>query len=151
MKISRVYELYMKCRKEKEMKLLVRRLYLKDTYTIGQLFVNGIYICDTLEDKVRPEGEKIIGETAIPAGTYEVILNRSPKFKRDLPRLIDVPNFTGVLIHRGNRARDTAGCILVGENKAPGLVINSTGYEIMLVGAIQGAIERDEEIEIKIE
>ena len=69
------------------------------------------------------------GETAIPEGVYKVIVNRSPKFGRDLPRLLDVPQFEGVLMHRGNTVKDTAGCILVGENKEKGKVLNSTPYE----------------------
>ncbi len=135
------------------MKLTVRRNYKGEAYTIGALYIDGVYFCDTLEDRVRDLAKeaKVPGETAIPAGTYPVTVNRSPKFGRDLPRLQNVPGFDGVLIHRGNTAADTAGCILVGENKVKGKVINSTGYELTLTTAIQTAIEHGEAITITIE
>lgn len=94
------------------MRLLLKRRFKGDGYTIGSLYVNGEKFCDTLEDRVRDlaGGEsKVPGETAIPEGRYRVIVNRSPKFGRDLPRLLDVPQFEGVLIHRGNTAEDSAG------------------------------------------
>ena len=101
------------------MKLKLERLYLKPDYTIGKLYIDGKYFCDTLEDQVRDlaKERKIPGRTAIPAGVYEVIVNISPRFRRKLPRLLDVPGFDGILIHRGNTAEDTSGCILVGENR----------------------------------
>ena len=85
---------------------------------------------------------KVPGATAIPAGRYEVIVNRSPRFGRDLPRLLDVPGFEGILIHRGNTAEDTSGCILVGENRERGKVINSTRYEVQLTGILERAQEK---------
>lgn len=135
------------------MKLTVRRNYKGEAYTIGALYVDGVYLCDTLEDRVRDLSReaKVPGQTAIPPGTYPIIVNRSPRFGRDLPRLQDVPGFDGVLIHRGNTAADTAGCILVGENKVKGKVINSTGYELTLTTAIKSAIERGETVNITIE
>lgn len=133
------------------MKISVQRRYFKD-YTIGTMFVNHTYFSDTLEDMVRNLDieDKIPGKTAIPAGKYRVILNVSPKFKRKLPRLVNVPGFDGVLIHRGNTQEDTAGCILVGENKIKGKLINSTIYETKLVGLIEDAILRGESIEIDV-
>lgn len=128
-------------------KLLVKREFFADTYTIGKLYVDGVYFCDTLEDTVRPDGIKIPGQTAIPYGTYKVIVNFSPKFQRFLPRLINVPDFEGILIHRGNSSNDTSGCILVGENKTKGMVLNSTPYEKKLVEILK---DKDE-IEITIE
>lgn len=135
------------------MKLRVERRVKGDTYTIGTLYVNGERFCDTLEDKVRnlAGGEsKVPGETAIPEGRYKVIVNRSPKFGRDLPRLLDVPQFEGVLIHRGNTDKDSSGCILVGENKVKGKVINSTPYEERLVELCKTALAEGETIEIEI-
>lgn len=135
------------------MKLRLVRRFKGDTYTIGSLSVNGEKFCDTLEDRVRDlaGGEaKVPGETAIPEGRYKVIVNRSPKFGRDLPRLLDVPQFEGVLIHRGNTAEDSAGCILVGENKVEGKVINSTPYEERLVALCKAALAEGETIEIEI-
>lgn len=130
------------------MKLKLIRKYFRETYTIGELFINDNYFCDTLEDKVRDK--KIKDVTAIPYGTYQVIVNKSPKMKRDLPRLVNVPNYEGILIHRGNTADDTSGCILVGENKVKGKVINSTKYEIRLVEILKQAISAGDSITIEI-
>ena len=79
------------------MELLLERKYLKAAYTIGCLWIEGTRFCDTLEDRVRDlkQEPKVPGATAIPAGRYEVIVNRSPRFGRDLPRLLDVPGFEG--------------------------------------------------------
>ncbi|MBD9177965.1 MAG: hypothetical protein EGP82_02115 [Odoribacter splanchnicus] len=134
------------------MKLQLERKYLKPEYTIGQLKVDGTFFCDTLEDRVRDlsQEKKVPGQTAIPAGKYEVIVNISPRFKRKLPRLLDVPGFEGVLIHRGNTPQDTAGCILVGENKIKGKVINSTPYEIKLTAMIEREQSAGESIVIEI-
>ena len=134
------------------MKLKVERRFLGPDYTIGTLEVDGKYFCDTLEDRVRDlsREKKVPGETAIPAGRYEVIVNISPRFKRKLPRLLNVPGFEGILIHRGNTPEDTAGCILVGENKVKGKVINSTPYELRLTEMIERAQTAGESITIEI-
>ena len=133
------------------MELLLQRIAKKSDYTIGRLFVDGRYLCDTLEDCMREPGVKVPGETAIPAGRYRVIVNVSPKFGRELPRLLDVPGFEGILIHKGNSARDSAGCVLLGENKEKGRVVNSTPYELRLTRLIKEAIQRGEEVWITVE
>jgi len=125
------------------MKITVKRIARKPLYTIGKMYLDGKYFCDTLEDTDRDLRQstplsdikriKVMHQTAIPYGTYRVIVNMSPAKKRLLPRLLDVPGFDGILIHRGNTAADTSGCILVGENKAVGKVLNSTKYELELV------------------
>lgn len=134
------------------MKLKLTRLFLRDTYTIGKLYIDGQYFCDTLEDKVRDlsREKKIPGQTAIPAGEYEIVVNVSPRFKRKLPRLLDVPGFDGILIHRGNTSEDTAGCILVGENKAKGKLINSTGYEVKLTEILERTMRQNDKITISV-
>jgi hypothetical protein len=97
------------------MVITVKRLYKTENSTIGELLIDGVFECFTLEDKERPV--KIKSETAIPKGTYRVIINESNRFKRLLPLLIDVPNFEGVRIHSGNSNHDTEGCILVGQTR----------------------------------
>ena len=142
------------------MKILVKRIAKRPTYTIGKMYLDGKYFCDTLEDTDRNISQstpldtikkvKLPNNTAIPTGTYKVIVNVSPKFKRLLPRLLNVPGFDGVLIHRGNTDKDTSGCILIGENKVVGKVINSTGYETKLVSILNKAQDNKENITIEI-
>ena len=142
------------------MKIEVRRIAKKNTYTIGKMYIDGRYFCDTLEDKDRGLSQadsvnsihkiKVPNQTAIPTGTYEVIVNMSPKFGRKLPRLLDVPGFEGILIHRGNTDKDTSGCILIGENKVVGKVLNSTPYETELVKLLVKAHNSGETITITI-
>lgn len=129
------------------MELTLKRIALRSEYTIGKLYVDGEYVCDTIEDTVRDldkdgkfaNGEvKIPGKTAIPYGRYEITMKvKSPKYsnfskypwakKYDgyLPRLLNVSQFDGVLMHVGNSALDSEACVLVGENKVVGKVINS--------------------------
>ena len=115
------------------MKLTVERRYRKPDYTIGILKIDGSYFCEILEDAVRPE--KIYGKTAIPAGKYIIDMDTvSARFKNrkwakpydgKLPRLLNVPGYSGVLIHPGNRPEDTDGCLLPGNNRAKGMVLDS--------------------------
>lgn len=129
--------------------LLLERTAYDPEYTIGRLYIDGQYFSDTLEDAVREK--KIAGKTAIPEGTYEVIVNRSPKFKRDLPLLIDVPNFEGIRIHRGNTNEDTSGCILVGENKVKGKLVNSAKYETLLTTILKSNLQQGNKVAITVE
>lgn len=142
------------------MKIEIKRIAKKDTYTIGKLYIDNVYFCDTLEDRDRGLTQdtplntikkiKIPSQTAIPSGTYKVIVNRSPKFKRNLPRLLDVPGFDGILIHRGNTDKDTSGCIIIGENKTVGKVINSTAYETKIVKLLSEEQAKGNPIELVI-
>ena len=135
------------------MELKVERKWPKDTYTVGRLYVDGKMFCNTLEDRVRDLNteEKIYGETAIPAGRYRVIFNWSPKFGRNLPRLLNVPHFEGILIHPGNTAADSAGCILVGKNSAVGRLSESRDTSDRLNVLIEDAQRRGEDIFITVE
>ncbi len=140
--------------------LTLRRLYLKDTYTVGKLDVRGHYFCDTLEDVVRDlnkDGDlddfgefKVYGETAIPYGRYKVVVTYSPKFKRELPLLLDVKHFTGIRMHRGRFAKDTAGCILTGMNTAKGQLSESATYEKRLTAMLKVFLGMGEEVFIDI-
>lgn len=153
------------------MKLKLERRFPRDRYTIGKLYIDGKYFCDTLEDTDRGltssmsdaqiQGMKIKGETAIPTGRYLVDMKTvSPRFggraqyqfcKGRLPRLCNTPGYQGVLIHIGNTAKDTEGCILVGENKERGKVLNSTATFRKLYPILKAADEIGEQIWITIE
>lgn len=152
------------------MKLTLYRTYKKKDYTIGNLYVDGTWFCNTLEDTDRTlycgmsdewlEREKVYGKTAIPYGTYKITLDIvSPKYSKKaqykqiqgkLPRLLDVPAFEGILIHIGNFPEDTAGCILVGENRVKGGVLNSAKTFWKLYELLKDAANRKEEIYISI-
>jgi len=108
------------------MELKLNRIYHNKKYTIGKLFINGVLFCDTIEDVERDI--KIKNETCIQKGIYKIIVNMSTRFKRYLPLLIDVPEFEGIRIHNGTDQNSSSGCIIVGENKIKGKVINSTYY-----------------------
>lgn len=152
--------------------LTLRRRYKGEKYTIGSLYVDGKYVCDTIEDKDRglssdmPSNKikriKVPGETAIPCGKYKIDMNTvstrfksrawAKKYNGIVPRLIGVPCFGGVLIHVGNTEKESLGCPLVGENKVQGQVINSkvTFYKLMDNYLIP-ARQRGEEIWITIQ
>jgi len=98
------------------MNLVLKRLHKTENSTVGELTVDGLFQCYTLEDIEREV--KVKSETAIPKGTYKVIINRSNRFKRLLPLLLDVKGFEGIRIHSGNTNHDTEGCILVGETRS---------------------------------
>lgn len=95
------------------MEIKVIRKEFTEKSTIGEMFINGEYLCYTLEDRVR-DGEKVPGETAIPYGKYDVVINFSNRFQKYMPLLMNVPNFSGIRIHPGNRDTDTEGCLLLG-------------------------------------
>jgi hypothetical protein len=97
------------------MEIVLKRTDFTNDSTIGELSINGKFECFTLEDKVRPV--KIAGITAIPAGSYEVVITFSERFQVQLPLLLNVPNFDGIRIHAGNTSKNTDGCILVGQSK----------------------------------
>ncbi len=121
---------------------LIRKQFTPES-TIGELSVDGAFECFTLEDTVREV--KIPGQTAIPAGTYEVAVTFSNKFKKQLPLLMNVPNFDGVRIHSGNRPADTEGCILVGTAKGPeaNFIGNSRAAFDALFRKIQAAVQQE--------
>lgn len=141
------------------MELLLERKYLNNNYTIGNLYINGKFYCNTIEDTVRDFNKnsifdcgelKISGHTAIPYGIYEVVVTYSPKFRRYLPLLLDVKHFDGIRIHRGNTEKDSSGCIIPGENKKKGMVLDSTKYELELTKLIRECNNRKEKVTIKI-
>ena len=142
------------------MELRLERLWPKETYTIGRLYINNEFFCNTLEDKIVDKNKngileyELLGldtkESAIPYGTYNIIYNWSPKFGRNLPRLLNVPHFEGILIHSGNTAADSAGCILVGKNSAVGRLSESRYTSDCLNKKIEEAQKRGEPIIISI-
>ena len=153
------------------MKLLLERKWKKDTYTIGNLYINGKLFCNTLEDRDRGlkqsdpialiKSRKVYGETAIPTGRYEIAMNIvSPKYSiikwyKDLcggkmPRLLNVPGFEGILMHPGNTALDSLGCLIVGKNTIKGKVTQSRDYFKKLYKEMKKASNVGEKIYITI-
>lgn len=131
------------------MKLRIERTWCGPRCTIGTLYVNGRAECFTLEDVVR-SGEKVHGQTAIPAGTYTVRMTESPRFGRVLPLILGVPGFEGVRIHPGNTAAETEGCILVGESKGPDHISNSRSAFKRLFAKLQVAAGAGESITLEV-
>lgn len=117
-------------------------------HTAGEVFYLGHHVCYTCEDLVRVE--KIKGITAIPSGTYRVVLTMSNRFKKILPLLLDVPNFEGVRIHSGNTAEDTEGCILLGLEQTPTGVGRSRDAMAVIMPLMAAASKRGEVIEWEI-
>lgn len=153
------------------MKLLVDRKWKKATYTIGVLYVDGVRFCETLEDKDRGlkqtdslsyiKTRKVYQETAIPTGVYEVAMKiTSPKYSASpwyyklcqgkVPRLMNVPGWEGVLLHTGNTALDTAGCIITGRNTKVGQLTESKVTYEKLYKKMKAAYDKGEEITIEI-
>ena len=108
--------------------------------TSGRLFVDGKFLCYTLEDVIRDV--KVYGETAIPAGEYEVRLSRSPRFQKVLPEVLEVPNFVGIRIHAGNTAEDSHGCILVGSEQQKDKVLGSRVALEKLMSILEKATDK---------
>lgn len=155
------------------MELLLKRVAKRQMYTIGKLYIDGVYFCDTLEDTDRGltqymstaeiKRKKIYGKTAIPTGTYDITMNVvSPRFSKKafykqncdggrVPRLLNVPGFDGILIHVGNSAADSNGCLLVGKNSQVGKVLNSTNTFLALYKKLKEANLKGEKITITIQ
>ena len=142
------------------MKIQLIRKYRKTNYTIGQLFINGQYFSDTLEDTDRGLKDymsleeirriKVFGNTCIPYGTYKVSITYSPKFKKKLPLINNVKGFEGIRVHSGNTNYDTQGCVLLGFNKIKGKVINSKDTVDKFINLVQKAIDTGEQVTIHI-
>ena len=153
------------------MNITIDRRYKKNTYTIGNLYIDGVFFCNTLEDQDRGlsdkstlseiKSKKVHGQTAIPTGTYDIRMDiQSPRFSKKafywnlcrgkLPRIMNVPGFDGVLIHVGNIPADTEGCILVGKNSAVGQVLDSTNTFKSLYSKLNEAYKKGEQIKITI-
>lgn len=124
----------------------LKRIYNCENYCISHIYLDGSYLCDAIEDHDRMLDDdmsleeiakaKVYAKTAIPTGKYEITLNVvSAKYskkayymnfcKGKVPRLLDVKGFSGILIHKGNTEKDSAGCIIVGYNKIKGKVVDS--------------------------
>lgn len=110
------------------MKLKLQRYLFTDDYTMGLLFIDDVYFCDTIEDKYRGQNlskTKVMHETCIPYGVYSVKITYSPKYKKNMPQILDVPYFEGVRIHSGNKSTDSSGCVIVGIKSENGTVLQS--------------------------
>lgn len=142
------------------MELILDRKWCKDTYSIGRLYIDGQFFSNTLEDKDRgltqsmSEADvkkiKVYGETAIPKGKYTIVINYSNKFKRMMPQIMNVKGFSGIRIHEGNTAKDSLGCILVGDNNAVGRISNSKATYTKLYSKLKAAFDKGEKITLTI-
>lgn len=153
------------------MKVLVKRIFSNNRYTIAHVYVDGTYVCDSIEDTDRGwhngmsdawiRNNKVYAKSAIPIGTYNLTLNVvSPKFVQKayykkfcggrLPRILNVPGFDGILMHRGATERDSAGCIILGYNKIKGQVVNSQEAFEKLYKILEEANKKKEKITIEI-
>ena len=134
------------------MELTLNRIFLGSSATIGELYVDREHIADTLEDRVRPEGEKVYGKTAIPEGVYKVVLSYSQRFKKILPEILNVPNFTGIRMHCGNSSADSSGCVLIGtwDGEKEDWISNSKVAFNKLMSLLQKAANNKEKITITI-
>lgn len=126
------------------MNLLLKRTHGTKDYTHGQLFIDDVYFCDTLEDQERET--KVLGQTAIPCGTYKVILTMSNRFKKLMPLLVNVPNFSGIRIHNGNTKDHTEGCVLVGKKVKDGFI----GESKVTFKALMGILYSEKNITIEV-
>ena len=147
------------------MDFVLKRIAKKKDYTIGHLYVKEdvideystgeklTYLCDTLEPVWRDFAHgayKLKNGCAIPEGRYPIVITYSPKFKKYLPLLLNVPKFSGIRIHAGNTVKDTKGCILVGENKKVGKLINSQNHVYLVKKRIVQAKNKGEGVWIEI-
>ena len=135
------------------MRLHLQRKIFTDRTTIGDLSIDGVFFCHTLEDKDRKlesGGKKIPERTAVPRGTYLVEITFSNRFKKYLPELKAVPQFTGVRIHAGNNETNTEGCLLVGDMVDDYSIMNSRVTMNDLFDLLEAAKTRGEKIEIEI-
>nr|DAS84654.1 MAG TPA: hypothetical protein [Caudoviricetes sp.] len=143
-----------------DLNLKLERKWKKERYTIGNLYVNGVFFSNVLEDTVRglrqdmtPEEIqkiKIHGQTAIPSGRYEIRVTLSARFRRQLPILLNVPGYAGVRIHPGNNDANTEGCLLPGKNDRVGQVSNSRATMAALQKQIEEAIYQNSKVYIEI-
>ena len=127
---------------------LVREDFTEES-TIGEMFIDGVFQCYTLEDKVRETEPKVYGKTAIPYGHYDIVINWSNRFQKYMPLLINVPNFEGIRIHSGNVASNTEGCVLVGNYRSKNLITESRKAFTNLMKKLQ-SVEKKEKITIDI-
>jgi hypothetical protein len=138
------------------MKLDLYRKTFTDRSTIGDLHINGLFYCYTLEDTCREQPGvpvktwKVYAKTAIPTGVYPVTLTMSPRFKKVLPLVDNVEGFVGIRIHAGNKAEDTEGCILVGSSKDRDFVGSSRITMEKLMDRLEAAAERGEKINLAV-
>lgn len=140
--------------------IVVERKYYKEKYTIGNMFLEGEWFCNTLEDKDRGLSQtlslsqnkklKVYAQTAIPKGTYEVKIHFWAKYRINVPILLKVPAFEGILIHNGVNQNHTAGCILVGLNTIPGQLTSGKKYMTELTSRIQAALNEGKKVMIEV-
>lgn len=155
------------------MDIILHRSFLGKDYTIGHIYIGGSVFCDTIEDVDRDidqttplahiRQKKVYGNTAIPTGRYKVELSPSPKYQKKaltdsyfrqyantMPHLLNVPGFSGILIHPGTTEKDTEGCVIVGRNLVKGKILQSRDTFSRLYSMLSETERRGEDIYITI-
>jgi len=130
------------------MKIVLTRKWLTNKSTIGEMYVNGDFECYTLEDPVTKE--KVAGKSAIPAGTYKVIIDWSVRFRKMMPHILNVPQFAGVRIHAGNTPNDTEGCLLLGKVRGNDCISESRRAVELFTIKLMDAVKASEEVTLEI-
>lgn len=125
----------------------------RPTMTFGKMYIDGRYFGETLEDtdkEIEKGGEKVYGESAIPRGRYPVTVSMSRRFGREMPEVLDVPEFRGIRIHGGNGPDDTLGCPLLGQVRTSSGVANCKGINDRLLLTIKAALQRGEDVWLEV-
>lgn len=133
------------------MKIKIKRHIVIGAHeVISDMFIDGKWFCYSLEDEVRAPGIKIPGKTAIPEGTYQVIIDKSTRFKRDMPHILNVPGFDGVRIHMGNKDEDTEGCLLIGDSAGRRTIWDSKKCFDRFFPLLKAALDKHEYCSVEI-
>jgi hypothetical protein len=128
------------------MEMIVTRKVFTEKSTVGELWIDGQYECETLEDRTRAPGVKVKKETSIPYGRYRLVIDFSERFQKDMPHILDVPMFTGIRVHAGNTEVDTEGCLILGLVSEADKVLYSRHAVAHFTRVLESALKKPEAV-----